>query len=246
MYKYNEVLDHGDFVAYVESPEMPCVFGKKVVEKGNYTYLVVEDTMSDPRAAIQVCEGLYSFIQEYGIAQIGQGARLAPKEFASFDVAFVNTRFDSQAEACVGLYSLLINMHRYDKDKGYPWAEGVSNDPNNPNFQMSIGGQAWFLPLLWPGAYAPARRAPHVYLAWQSNNLFEALKKANKYEAAQDLVRAKEVEIHGSVPKLLGQLGQNLEILSYLLPPEEEAQLVWDTLLTLGGDHPFGVREEME
>lgn len=240
MKKYEGMPNHEGFTNYVESEEMPCVFGKNAVEKGNYTYLVVEHALSHPAAAEQVCEGLYAFIDEYDIATIGQTGRLSPNNFASFDVAFVNTNFAHQQEASYELYSLLINMHKYDKQQGYPWAPGVSNDPHSFDFQMSVGGHAWFLPLLWPGAYAPSRRAPHVYLPWQSNNLFEALKKAKKYEAAQNMVRSEEVRVHGFVPKLLGQLGKNLEILSYLLPHESEAGLVWETLHELGGDQPFG------
>lgn len=240
MKKFENQPNHAGFKKYVHGREMPCTFGKSVVEKGRYEYLVVDNQLSDPSAAAQVCQGLYQFIEQFGIATIGQDGRVEPSNFASFDVAFVGASFASQQEASYELYSLLVNIHTYDESQGYGWAPGVSNDPHNTNFQMSVGGHAWFLPLLWPGAYAPSRRAPHVYLPWQSNNLFAALKKAGKYEAAQNLVRANETAVHGFVPGLLGQLGENLEILSYLLPHEHEAQLVWDALKKVGGEYPFG------
>jgi len=217
-----------------------CPFGASAVKKGKYEYLVVETAMNNTVTAAQVCSGLYRFIEKYEIASIGQGGKLSSDHFASFDVTFASTEFVSEADAALQLYSLLVNMHEYDKSQGYPWAEGISSDPHDHNFQMSIGGYAWFLPLLWPGAYTPARRSPHVYLPWQSNNLFEALRKADKYEAAQNLVRENEIKAHGFVPALLGQLGQNLEILSYLLPHEDNAYIVWDALQQVGGDYPFG------
>jgi FPC/CPF motif-containing protein YcgG len=217
-----------------------CPFGATAVRIGNYEYLVVETAMDDPITAIQVCTGIYTFVEKFEIASIGKEGRLSPDNFASFDVAFTATEFANEQGAAIELYALLVNMHRYDVSQGYAWAKGVSNDPRNPNFQMSIGGYAWFLPLLWPGAYAPARRFPHAYLPWQSNNLFDALRKAKKYDAAQNLVRENEIKAHGFVPALLGELGKNLEILSYLLPHEDNAQVVWDALNKSGGDHPFG------
>lgn len=217
-----------------------CPFGANAVKTGKYEYLVVETAMSDPSTAIQVCSGLYKFVEKFEIGSIGVAGKLAPDNFASFDVAFTKTEFVSEEDAALQLYTLLVNMHNYDKSQNYSWAEGISSDPHSPNFQMSIGGYAWFLPLLWPGAYAPSRRFEHVFLPWQSNNLFDALRRTGKYEAAQKTVRDNEIKMHGFVPALLGQLGQNLEILSYLLPNEDNANLVWDALKQAGGDYPFG------
>lgn len=239
-YMKNYESHHQDFRDYVGSEGMPCIFGKKAIEKGRYEYLVVETQMSELVTAQQVCEGLYTFIEQYGIARIGQDDRLSQDNFASFDVSFVNVNFADQTEAANELYTLLVNMHKYDVDHGYAWADGVSRDPHNPSFQMSVGGHAWFLPLLWPQAYAPSRRSPHVYLPWQSNNLFEALRKSGKYNAAQEIVRKEEIRVHGFIPKLLGQLGNNIEILSYLLPHEDDVDIVWDALNKAGGEYPFG------
>ncbi|RYF38094.1 MAG: YqcI/YcgG family protein, partial [Comamonadaceae bacterium] len=95
------------------------------------------------------------------------------------------------------------------------WAGDVSDDPEGDDFSFSVGGRAFFVVGLHPGASRLARRAPAPCLVFNFHDQFEALKASGKYATMQDAIRARDVALQGSINPMLARFGEGSEARQY-------------------------------
>lgn len=155
----------------------------------------------DPR----LLEEIYRFIDEN---------REAPNEFRSLVILFRGPTDKDEAEFERTFWQRLQAWHELDRQR-FPWAEGVSQDPQNPHFRFSLGGEAFYVIGMHPGSSRRARRfqAPAIVLNLHSQ--FEALRARGKYMPMRDNIRKRDQAYSGSVNPMLADFGESSEASQY-------------------------------
>src|SRR5690606_39229422 len=116
----------------------------------------------------------------------------------TFIAAFAHELMD---ERCFEqrLWRQLQALHEHDCARSIAWAPGVTDDPERSDFSFSVGGRAFFVVGLHPGASRLARRSPVPCLVFNFHEQFEALKQSGKYTGLQDAIRARDIALQGSI-----------------------------------------------
>jgi len=84
-------------------------------------------------------------------------------------------------------------LHDIDAASGARWAEGVAREPNSPDFSFSVGGAAYFVVGLHPGASRAARRFCRPALIFNPHEQFERLRADGRYHTMQSIIREREI-----------------------------------------------------
>ncbi|NLG58641.1 MAG: YqcI/YcgG family protein [Gammaproteobacteria bacterium] len=113
------------------------------------------------------------------------------------------------------LWSQLQRLHDLDVRRGQPWAEGVSRDPDDPSFSLSLGGHAYFVIGLHPGASRLARRFARPVLVFNSHRQFDRLRADGRYAKMQAATRERDLALQGSLNPNLADFGTAPETRQY-------------------------------
>ena len=87
-----------------------------------------------------------------------------------------------------------------DKDAwlGQPHDARVADDPDNPHFSLSFGGEAFFVVGLHPNASRPARRFSSPVLVFNLHDQFERLRAEGRYEKLRASILERDEALAGS------------------------------------------------
>ena len=86
---------------------------------------------------------------------------------------------EARFEALLG--AQLQRLHDLDRARGQAWAEGVSTDPDDARFSLSLAGHPFFVIGLHAGASRLARRFETPVLVFNSHLQFDALRADGRY-----------------------------------------------------------------
>ena len=112
------------------------------------------------------------------------------------------------------LWTLLQCLHGLDRPN-HPWDPAVSADPASPDFSFSLGGQAFFLVGLHPGASRHARRFAYLAIMFNAHAQFEALRDRGAYDTVRDRIRKNDRSLQGSIDPTLRDHGTASEAMQY-------------------------------
>jgi FPC/CPF motif-containing protein YcgG len=188
---------------YIAAPDFPCVGAKSALNKnrlrlGDYASLGQADDVP------ALCDDLRKFSNEFP----DPGG--SPVSF----IAMFREGVADEAAFETKLWAHLQAMHDHDRSS-HPWNESVSSDPSRSDFSMSIAGRAFFVVGLHPGASRLSRQAPFPCLVFNFHDQFEHLKASGKYQSMQTAIRARDVELQGSVNPVLARFGEASEARQY-------------------------------
>ena len=194
--------DHA-FVAFVDAPQFPCVGAKSALHRqrmrfGHYKL------MADAVAASSLCTDLEAFSAEFARHSI---------EPVSFVALFAAEPLD-EIQFELRLWRHLQLMHEADCQR-HDWDASVSADPRDKNFSLSIGGRAFFVVGMHPGASRLARRAPVPCLVFNFHDQFERLKDHDKYAGLQRAIRDRDIRLQGTPNPVLARFGDASEARQY-------------------------------
>tara|TARA_R110002049_G_C9102627_1_gene557126 strand:+ start:319 stop:885 length:567 start_codon:yes stop_codon:yes gene_type:complete len=113
------------------------------------------------------------------------------------------------------LWERLQRLHEIDVARGTPWADQVSNDPESPDFNISIDGVAYFVIGLHPGASRVARRFCRPALVFNSHDQFEKLRADGRYRALQKVTRQRDLDVNHSINPMLANHGHKSQAAQY-------------------------------
>jgi FPC/CPF motif-containing protein YcgG len=130
---------------------------------------------------------------------------------ALFQAASSYTEADFEAR----LWRQLQAMHALDHELGCEWNGHVSADPSRKDFSFSVGGRAFFVVGLHPGALRLARLTPQPCLVFSFHDQFESLKSTRKYQSMQEVIRARDRALQGSINPVLSRFGEASEARQY-------------------------------
>ena len=191
--------------AFIADKSFPCVGAKSALNRDR---MWLEDfgAMGTPESTRQFRKALMRYSQAFpdpGTAPV------------SFVAMFDKVGVDDEVAFESLLWEQLQALHNQDREEGIGWDGNVSNDPSNKNFSFSVGGRAFFVVGLHPGASRMARRTPVPCIVFNFHNQFESLKSSGKYTGMQDAIRTRDTALQGSVNPVLARFGESSEAIQY-------------------------------
>ena len=189
--------------AFVSDAAFPCVGAKSALNKGRMQFAEYASLGRAPDAA-DLCGQLQNFSNEF----LDPGS--SPVSF----VAMFRDQVRDEENFEAALWCHLQLMHEHDR-VDFIWDRSVASDPASNEFSFSIGGRSFFVVGLHPTATRLSRRAPFPCLVFNFHDQFEALKSSGKYQSMQAVIRARDIDLQGSVNPVLERFGAASEARQY-------------------------------
>ena len=193
------------FKDFIRNPPFPCVGAKSALSKGQMRIVVARDITSgwdDTR----LYPALLSFIWRY---------RKRPDLFQSFAVVFEGPDDLSEEAFERHLWARAQSLSDKDSFLGQRYDPRVNDDPDNPHFSLSFGGEGFFIVGLHPRASRPARRFDHPVLVFNLHAQFEQLRAEGRYEKLRDAILNRDEALAGSRNPMLARHGESSEARQY-------------------------------
>jgi FPC/CPF motif-containing protein YcgG len=190
-----------EFESWIDADDYPCVMAKSVVKLGQYVVRPYA-RLGGQASARALARDLAAF-----------GREPEPERgFRSFVAVF-----DRPVSLCERafedlLWTTLQRVHEADDE---PWDPAVSSDPGSNEFSFSVGGRAFYVVGMHPGASRMARRFGRPLVAFNLHAQFEALREAGRYERVRDTIRARDRALQGTVNPALKDFGTQSEARQY-------------------------------
>ena len=194
-----------DFAAFVRSDAFPCVGAKSALALGHMRAFNAGDIES----------GAHDCVLRAALISFGVAIDFDAPTVASFVCLFESGPVLSEARFEVALWKRLQALHDLDARHGVDWAQDVSSDPAAPDFSMSLGGVAYFVVGLHPGASRQARRFVRPVLVFNPHEQFRRLRADGRYGAMQEIVRDRDRAVSGDINPMLSDFGERGEAAQY-------------------------------
>jgi uncharacterized protein len=201
------------FRDFIANPEFPCVGAKSAMGKGRLTVHVARSIRS-AWDDIPILAALN---------RIANGYREDPQLFTSLAIVFRSRDVDDEAGFEAALWDRVQSLSDKDAWLGLPADPRVSDDPDDPHFSLSFGGEAFFVVGLHPAASRPARRFERPALVFNLHDQFEQLREQGRYEKLRASIIARDVELAGGPNPMLARHGTVSEARQYSGRPVGEA-----------------------
>jgi FPC/CPF motif-containing protein YcgG len=195
---------HDSFRSFVLDDAYPCLGARAALHRGSYRFAAY-DRIDDPAVSKGLMRDLYAFTTERG--GIGTG-------FTTFVAVFREPVAGGELGFERALWSQLDRLHALDR-RYHAWDAAVSDDPADPNFSFSLAGNAFFVVGLHPGATRDARRFAWPALVFNAHTQFDELKAAGRFEGLQTQIRARDLQLQGSLNANLAEYGHHSEARQY-------------------------------
>jgi FPC/CPF motif-containing protein YcgG len=134
--------------------------------------------------------------------------------FLSFVALFPATPKLAEADFEAALWQRLQALHESDCRR-HAWDPNVSSDPASPDFSMSLGGRAFYVIGLHPGASRRARRFPTTAMVFNLHSQFETLREDGRYEKMREAITERDIAYSGSRNPMLKLHGEASEARQY-------------------------------
>lgn len=193
------------FREFIQDPPFPCVGAKSALSRGRMKIIVARDITSG-WDDMRIYPALLAFIARY---------RTSPDLFQSFAVVFEGPERISEEAFEASLWDRAQSLSDKDSWLGQPYDTAVADDPDNPHFSLSFGGEAFFVVGLHPGASRPARRFTSPVMVFNLHAQFERLRAEGRYEKLRASILQRDEALAGSVNPMLARHGESSEARQY-------------------------------
>ena len=193
------------FREFIRNPPFPCVGAKSALSKEQMRIVVARDITSG-WDDMRIYPALLAAAARY---------RHAPDLFQSFAVVFEGPGDLSEEQFEHHLWVRAQSLADKDAWLGQPWDDRVADDPDNPHFSLSFGGEAFFIVGLHPRASRPARRFSSPALVFNLHAQFEQLREAGRYEKLRASILQRDEALAGSHNPMLARHGEVSEARQY-------------------------------
>lgn len=194
------------FRDFARDPRFPCEIARGTVAQNRLEARVYDD-LRCPASSARLLEDLYGFLP-------AQGAERGPG-FRSFAAIFLGP-LDTDEEAFERLlWAQLQRLHDLDRGRGHGWDPTVDQDPASDAFSFSLGGRAFYVIGMHPGASRLARRSRHPVLVFNAHQQFETLRDRGAYGKVRDRIRSNDLALQGSINPMLRDHGTASEARQY-------------------------------
>lgn len=191
------------FAHFIEHDAFPCVGAKSALSHDAITTLRAGDLRCGEHDA-RILAALQAFAAGIDVDAV----------FVSMAVIFAETPRLPETAFESALWSRLQALHEIDV-VDHDWDPGVSRDSRANDFSMSLGGRAFYVIGMHPGASRPARRFSSAALVFNLHSQFENLRADGRYAKLQASIGERDVALCGSRNPMLAAHGERSEAAQY-------------------------------
>ena len=191
------------FKAFVERSEFPCLGAKAAHMHARLQCLCAGD-IAGAADDWRIAGRLQAFAAE----------RDDDSLFVSVAVFFPRSASLTEAAFEAALWQRLSAIHAIDRIS-HGWDARVSDDPSSARFSMSIGGRAFYVVGLHPGASRPARRFRCPAMVFNLHSQFERLREDGRFEKLRQAINERDIALAGSPNPMLAVHGRGPEARQY-------------------------------
>ena len=191
------------FLDRIARPSFPCVGAKSAAAQQGIEFFEAGD-LRCPRDDAALLAALQRFA----------GAAAPDALFLSFVAAFPATPKLDEAGFEAALWQRLQALHEADAAR-FAWDPSVSRDPASPDFSMSLGGRAFYVIGLHPGASRRARRFPFAAMVFNLHSQFETLRGDGRYDKLRAAITERDIAYSGSRNPMMQVHGEASEARQY-------------------------------
>lgn len=191
------------FAEFIGDEGFPCIGAKAALETESIRFVTggqLNSPLHDARIVMEIAEFARTIT--------------ADDEFMSLVVLFPQSELFTELEFEAALWSRLQALHQLDK-QDYNWDEKVSSDAASAEFSFSIGGRAFYVVGLHPGASRRARRFDCAALVFNAHSQFEHLRESGRFDKIREVILERDAEYSGSVNPTLAVHGVTSEARQY-------------------------------
>ena len=183
----------------------PCVGAKSALARGALKVLVGH-SLTSAWDDVRIHSELLDWASAFGDD---------PRGLRSLAVVFDGPDDLTEEQFERAMWDRLQSLADKDQWRGQPYDSRVSADPDDPNFSLSFGGEAFFVVGLHPGASRPARRFPRPTLVFNLHQQFERLREEGRYERMRERILERDLELAGTPNPMLARHGETSEARQY-------------------------------
>jgi uncharacterized protein len=194
-----------DFQSFIRNPAFPCVGAKSALARDQMRILVARDIAS-AWDDLHIIAAIHRLADDY---------RVDPVLFQSLAILFPASAPMGEAAFEQHLWNRVQSLSDKDGWLGNCTDPRVSDDPDDPHFSLSFGGEAFFVVGLHPGSSRPARRYAVPVLVFNLHDQFEQLRAQNRYEKLRGSILERDVALAGSINPMLARHGTTSEARQY-------------------------------
>lgn len=192
-----------EFDAHLSSGHFPC-FAGQTANNRNLVNHVFAGSMRCPASDAAIARHIATFAAN----------KKARHTFMSLVVHFNDKEAMPEKAFEALLFARLEGIHQADA-RHYAWDAAVSADPDDPAFSMSVGGKAFYVVGLHPGASRQARRLAHPALVFNLHEQFEFLRQEGRYDRLKSAIIQRDIDMNGSANPMLAVHGSTSEARQY-------------------------------
>lgn len=193
------------FLVFVQDPLFPCLGAKAALSRQSLEIMLARDIQSGWND-LEIHARLVEFVADY---------RKDLRPFRSFAVLFQHPSELTEPEFEQALWDRIQSFADKDEWKGLMPDPQVSDNPVDPHFSLSIGGEGFFVVGLHPLASRPARRFVRPAMVFNLHHQFETLRSDGRYEKLRERILARDVALAGSENPMLQAFGEGSEARQY-------------------------------
>ena len=195
--------DVQQFRTRLDDPRFPCVGAKSAMAGGHLDFVMAGDLCAANGDSV-----LVKRLQEFAATTRSDAL------FTSQLALYPDTPFLNEVQFEWALWQRLQAMHELDAPT-HGWDASVSNDPQSPEFSLSIGGRGFYVVGLHPGSSRPARRFHCAALVFNLHSQFEVLRSDGRYDKLRAAITERDVVYSGSSNPMMAMHGDASEARQY-------------------------------
>jgi FPC/CPF motif-containing protein YcgG len=196
----NQVTE--EFRELIIGAGFPCIGAKAAANSGGVFIAVYEELGSD-RSTKVLARDLYAFPR-----------KVAPRRenYSTMVAVFREPTGIAEVDFEKRLWLQLYKLHQEDS---VPWNSRVSSDPAAPNFSFSFAGQAYYVVGMHARSSRQARRFRWPTLVFNPHEQFELLRADGNWSRLKQIIRARDIQLQGSINPMLSDFGEKSEARQY-------------------------------
>ena len=199
-----EEFVHDSLRGLVLNPRFSCVGAKAAIRRGQYR-AGLYGGMGSRGAVAGLARDLFEFVED--LPSIGA-------DFTTFLASFRGPGAVDEVDFEPLLWTQLQGLYEQDR-LHHGWDPSVSANPDDPDFSFSFAGRAFFIVGLHPASSRYARRFAWPTLVLNLHEQFERLREGGRFTRVREVIRAREIELQGSLNPNLSDFGELPEARQY-------------------------------
>jgi FPC/CPF motif-containing protein YcgG len=193
------------FEDFIRARDFPCVGAKSALARETLRIVICRSIRS----------GWNDLVMHRELVDWSRQSREDKADFRSLAFIFDDAEPLSEREFEQALWDRVQSLTEKDAWLGLPYDHRVSNDPDDPHFSLSFGGEAFFVVGMHPTASRPARRFARPVLVFNLHDQFERLRAEGRFEAIRSSIVERDRKLAGSVNPMLARHGEASEAAQY-------------------------------